>query len=100
MDAHLKLLAEAGLQVTAAEEAIAETAYGTAREALDVAEELLAQLRTGWPKMGAAERDIVGRTAAPLKARIEAAARLIPKRVALSEVAPEHDPEEDLEPAA
>lgn len=100
MDAHLKVLADAGLAVTEAEEAIGETAYGTAREALDRAGEHLAALRAAWPSMTGPERDIVGRTAAPLRARLEAAAARIPKRTALTEVAPEHDPEEDLEPAA
>ena len=82
MDTHLKLLAEASLQVTAAEEAIAETAYEQARESLEGAEAIIAG------------------TATPLKARIDAATKLIPKRVALTEVAMEADPEQEIEPAA
>jgi len=97
---HLKLLADASLQVEAAEAAIAETAYQNAREALDVAEEHLAELREAWPEMGSAERQIVGKTATPLKARIDAAAKLIPKRTTLTEVAEEADPEQEIEPAA
>jgi hypothetical protein len=100
MDTHLKLLAEASLQVTAAEEAITETAYQNAREALDLAEEQLAELREGWPTMSASERTIIAGTATPLKARIDAATKLIPKRTTLTEVAMEADPEEDVEPAA
>lgn len=100
MDTHLKLLAEASLQVTAAEEAIAETAYEQARESLEGAEAQLAQLREGWPQMSAAERTIIAGTATPLKARIDAAAKLIPKRVALTEVVMEADPEQEIEPAA
>lgn len=100
MDTHLKMLAEAGLQVEAAEAAIAETAYQNAREALDIAEEQLAALREGWPEMTTSERRIVGGTAPPLKARIEAAAKLIPKRTTLTEVAEEADPEQEIEPAA
>lgn len=100
MDTHLKLLADAGLEVSAAEEALEETAYQTAREALDRAEEHLAELRSHWPQMNEPERAIVGRTAAPLKARIEAASRRIPKHTALAVVPAEHDPEQDLDPAA
>jgi hypothetical protein len=97
---HLKLLAEASLEVTAAEEAIEETAHQTAREALDRAEEHLAELRAGWPDMNTAERDIVGKTATPLKTRMDAAAKRIPKRTTLVQVAEEPDPEQELDPAA
>jgi len=100
MDAHLKLLAEAGLHVSAAEEAVEETAHTTARDELDLAEEQLVELRTGWPSMSQAERGIVGPTAAGLKRRMDAVAARIPKRTTLSEVAGEPDPEEDIEPAA
>jgi len=100
MDTHLKLLAEAGLHVTAAEEAVAETAHQTARDELDHAEEQLAELRAGWPEMSGAERAIVGPTAKALKERMDAAARRIPKRTTLTEVAAEPDPEEEIEPAA
>lgn len=99
-DTHLKLLAEASLQVNAAEEAIAETAYQSAREALELAEEQLATLREGWPDMSTQERAIVGSTATPLKARIDAAHKQIPKRTTLTEVAEEADPEQEIEPAA
>jgi hypothetical protein len=100
MDTHLKLLAEASLHVSAAEEAIGETAFQNAREALEEAEEQLVHLRGGWPTMSTAERTIVAGTATPLKARIDAAWKLIPKRTTLTEVAMEADPEEEIEPAA
>jgi hypothetical protein len=100
MDTHLKLLAEASLHVTAAEEAVAQTAYQTAREELDRAEEQLDALRAGWPEMSGPERAIVGPTAKSLKERVDAAARRIPKRTTLSEGTAEADPEEEIEPAA
>ncbi len=100
MDAHLKLLAEAGLAAGAAEEAIEESAFGAARDLLDVAETHLATLRTLWPEMSASERSIVGKAAKPVADRVAATARRIPKRAALSEGAPELDPDEDLEPGA
>jgi len=100
MDTHLKRLAEAGLHVTAAEEAIEETAHQTARDELDRAEEELDALRASWGDMSGAERAIVGPTAKALTQRIAAAARRIPKRTTLTEVAAEPDPEEEIEPAA
>ncbi|WP_372790079.1 hypothetical protein [Paraconexibacter sp.] len=100
MDAHLKLLAEAGLAVGAAEEAVEESAYGAARDLLDVAEAHLATLRAAWPEMSTAERGIVGKAAKPVAERVAEAARRIPKRTALSEGAPEVDPDEDVEPGA
>jgi hypothetical protein len=50
--------------------------------------------------MSAPEREIIGRTAGPLRARADNLVRLIPKHTALSEGTPEHDPEQDLDPAA
>ena len=46
--------------------------------------------------MGAAERKVVGRTAAPLRERLDAARRRLPRATALVTVAPapgEEDPE-------
>jgi hypothetical protein len=48
--------------------------------------------------MSPAERTLVGRTAAPLRSRLDAAQARLPRRSALSEGAPESDPEEDAEP--
>jgi len=100
MDSHLKTLAEASLAVESAEEAIAESAYGAARELLDVAEGHLEGLRAAWPQMDGASRAIVGKTAKSIAERVAAAAKAIPKRSALSEGAPEVDPDEDVEPGA
>jgi len=100
MDTHLKLLAEAGLALGEAEAAIEEAAFGTARECVDRAEEHLAALRGAWPGMTTAERRIIGAAAKPTAERAAAAIRRIPKRAALSEGAPEVDPDEDVEPGA
>ncbi|MTD45011.1 hypothetical protein GKE82_12095 [Conexibacter sp. W3-3-2] len=100
MDAHLKLLAEAGLKIGEAEEALDEGVFTHARDLLDEAEAALAALRAAWPDMSAAERRIIGASAKPVADRAAAAAARIPRRRALSEGAPEVDPDEDVEPGA
>ena len=100
MDAHLKLLAEVSLAVERAEAAAGEGGFTGAREALDEAETGLQVLRERWPEMGAAERALVGRAAAPVKQRLDAVARGLPRQSALSQAAPEHDPEQEEDPAA
>lgn len=100
MDAHLKVLAEAGLRIGEAEEALDEGVFTQARELLDRAETALAELRAAWPQMSAAERKIIGASAKPVADRAAAAAARIPKRRALSEGTPEVDPDEDVEPGA
>jgi hypothetical protein len=100
VDAHLKLLAEVSLAVERAEAAAGEGGFTGAREALDEAEEGLQVLRERWPEMGAAERTVVGRAAAPVKQRLDRIAHNLPKPSALSQAAPEHDPEEEQDPAA
>ena len=50
--------------------------------------------------MGPAERKLVGCAAAPVRTRLDAAAAQLPRRTALSEAPPEHDAEEDVDPAA
>ena len=100
MDAHLKLLAEVSLAVGRAEAAAGEGGFTSAREALDEAETGLQALRERWPEMGTAERALVGRAAAPVKQRLDAVARGLPRQSALSQAAPEHDPEEEQDPAA
>jgi hypothetical protein len=97
---HLKVLAEASLAVERAETAAGEGAFTAAREALDEAEAELATLRERWPAMSPAERTLVGRAAAPVRRRLDALAGRMPRSSALSEVAPEHDPEEERDPAA
>jgi hypothetical protein len=100
MDAHLKVLAEVSLGVERAETAAGEGAFTAAREALDEAERGLALLRERWPEMASGERKVVGRTAAPVRQRIDALASRLPRVSALSHAAPEHDPEEEQDPAA
>jgi hypothetical protein len=97
---HLKVLAEASLAVERAETAAGEGAFTGAREALDDAERELATLRGRWPAMSTTERTLVGRAAAPVRQRLDALAKRMPKPSALSQAAPEHDPEQDRDPAA
>ena len=99
MDAYLKLLADAGLAVGGAEEAAGAGETGQAIEAIDRADEALTALRDAWPAMAPGERAIVGRTAAPLRARVDRVRGGLPKRAALSEGAPERDPDEEIDPA-
>lgn len=98
MDALLKQLAGASMAVGAGEEALAEGAPTTARDHLDEAAATLAALRERWPQLSAAERALVGRTAAPLRTRLDAALARLPKASALTDVAGEPDPEDDEEP--
>lgn len=89
MDAHLKSLADISMSLSAAEEFLDESANLNARDQLDAAAEGLAALRAQWPEMSAAERSVVGRTAAPLRDRLDAGRARLPKLSALTEVAPE-----------
>ena len=100
VDAHLKLLAEVSLAVERAEAAAGEGGFTGAREALDEAETGLQVLRERWPEMAAAERALVGRAAGPVKQRLDAVALRLPRASALSAAAPEHDPEQEEDPAA
>lgn len=100
MDELLKQLAEAGLRVGEAEEAREAGELIAAREAVDAADDALGALRTAWPTMSGPERDLVGRTAAPLRARLDAVRKALPKVTALSDGAPEADPEQDVDPEA
>jgi hypothetical protein len=100
VDKHLKLLADTGLEVTGAEEALDAGDPGPAREPLARAEDVLAGLRARWGEMTAVERAIVGPAAADLRRRVDAALARLPKRAALAEGEAEHDAEEDLDPEA
>ena len=100
MDGHLKQLAEVGLALTAGEEAIERSAFMRAAEALDHAADGLASMRARWPAMTPAERTLVGRTAAPLRVRLDRARQRLPARTAFSLAPPERDPDEDVDPAA
>jgi hypothetical protein len=98
VDALLKLAADAGVEVSAAEQALDEGMPESAREALDRAADILADLRERWPGMSAAERALVGRAAGDVRRRLDAAAARVPVRRALSEGAPEADPDQDRAP--
>jgi hypothetical protein len=100
MDDLLKLAADAGHEISTAEEALAEDAHDAARDALDRASDRLADLRARWPDMSAAERAIVGPSAKAVRARLDAAAARVPARRTLSEGSVEVDPEEEAEPDA
>jgi hypothetical protein len=98
MDDLLKLAADAGHDISTAEDAIEEGAYDTARDALDRAADLLTALRARWPEMSAPERAVVGPSAKAVRARLDAAAARIPARRTLSEAPVEIDPEQEAEP--
>jgi hypothetical protein len=100
MDAELKLLADTGLLVTEAEEALDTGDPGPARGALDRADEGLAELRRRWPALSGAQRGVVGAAAGSVRARLDTARARLPRQVALTDGAPERDPEEDAEPGA
>ena len=101
MDAHLKLLADASLAVADAEAAVEEGAFHLASERVDAARETLADLRGHWPAMSAAERRVVGGTAKPVRARLDAVAARVPRLRAVSEIpSPVVDPEQEADPEA
>jgi hypothetical protein len=99
MDAHLKLLADASLEVSAAEEALGEGAFHTARDRLDTAGVALGDLRDRWLAMSSAERMVVGPAAREVRARLDAAGARVPRLSALSVGAAVEDPEQETEPA-
>jgi hypothetical protein len=88
MDVHLKALADISMALSAAEAFLDEAANLNARDQLDTAAEGLAALRAQWPQLSTAERTLVGRTAAPLRDRLDAGRARLPKLSALVEVAP------------
>jgi len=100
VDRELKALAEVGLALTAAEAALSEGAAQAAEVRLDEADAGLEALRAVWPRLGPAERRVVGAAATPLRARSDAVRRRLPRRRALDEVVAEPDPEQERDPAA
>jgi hypothetical protein len=100
MDDLLKLAADAGHEISNAEDALDEGAHDAARDALDRAGDHLATLRTRWPEMSGPERTVIGSSAKAIRERLDAAAARIPARRTLSEAPAEVDPEEDVEPEA
>jgi hypothetical protein len=99
MDVHLKLMAEAGLALTEAEDAAGSGELGQAGEALDRADAALTDLRAAWADMARAERAVVGPAAKQLRERLDRARSRLPARRALSVGAPERDPDEEIDPA-
>jgi hypothetical protein len=99
MDAHLKLLAEAGLALIEAEEVAGDGELGQAAEALDRAELAIRDLRSAWGDMTGAQRAVVGPAAKQLRERLDRARGALPARRALSVGAPERDPDEEVDPA-
>ncbi|WCB91877.1 hypothetical protein DSM104299_00555 [Baekduia alba] len=100
MDDLLKLAADAGHEISNAEDALDEGAPDTARDALDRAADHLSTLRTRWPDMSAPERAVVGPAAKAIRERLDTAASRIPKRQTLSVTPAEVDPEQESEPDA
>jgi hypothetical protein len=99
VDAALRTLADAGLALDAAEEALSAGEATSAEEHLDAAGEALETLRAAWPDLPAAGRAIVGPAGKDVRERREALVRRLPKRRALSEGTPERaDPEQDTPP--
>jgi len=98
MDALLKLTADAGVEVSAAEEALAGGEAGAAREALDRADDALAVLRERWPAMSASERAVIGEAAGTVRARRDALAGRLPAVRTVTEGLAELDPEQERDP--
>jgi hypothetical protein len=98
MDALLKLTADAGVEVSAAEAALEEGAAGSARDALDRADDALAALCERWLQMSVAERTVIGDAAAAVRSRRDlVAAKLPPVRTVTDGVAV-LDPEQERDP--
>lgn len=98
MDALLKLAADAGVEVSAAESALADGEAGQAREALDRADDALAALRERWPEMSAAERAVIGEAAAAVRARRDHVAVRLPAVRTVTDGVVELDPEQERDP--
>ena len=98
MDALLKLAADAGVEVSAAEAALEEGAPGAARDALDRADDALAALRERWTEMSAVERTVIGEAAGAVRARRDLVAALLPPVRTVTEGVAELDPEQERDP--
>lgn len=98
MDALLKLAADAGVEVSAAEAALEEDEAGEAREALDRADDALAALRERWSEMSAAERAVIGEAAGAVRARRDLLASRLPSVRTVTDGVAEHDSEQEQDP--
>jgi hypothetical protein len=98
MDALLKLAADAGVEVSAAEAALEEGAPGAARDALDRADDALAALRERWGRMSPVERTVIGEAAAAVRARRDLVAARLPPVQTVTDGVAELDPEQERDP--
>jgi hypothetical protein len=98
MDALLKLAADAGVELSAAEAALEQGDAGEAREALDRADDALASLRERWSSMSAAERAVIGEAAGAVRARRDALAARLPPIHTVTDGVAELDPEQERDP--
>jgi hypothetical protein len=99
VDVALRTLADAGLALDAAEEALAAGEPSTAETHLETIDEALASVRARWAELPAAGRAVVGPAGKQVAERRDAIVKRLPKRRALSEGTPEApDPEEDTPP--
>jgi hypothetical protein len=98
MDDLLKLAADAGHEISTAEDALDEGAHDAARDALDRAADHLAALRARWPDMPPPQRAVVGPAAKAVRDRLDAAAARVPARRTLTDVAADVDPEQEADP--
>jgi len=98
MDDLLKLAADAGVEVSAAETALEEDAAGAARDALDRADDALAALRERWGDMSATERAVIGEAASAVRARRDLLAMQLPPVRTVTDGVAELDPEQERDP--
>jgi hypothetical protein len=98
MDALLKLAADAGVEVSAAEAALEEGAPGAARDALDRADDALAALRARWGEMSPTERAVIGEAAGAVRGRRDLVAAQLPPVHTVTEGVAELDPEQERDP--
>ncbi|MGE4426302.1 MAG: hypothetical protein AB7G37_07615 [Solirubrobacteraceae bacterium] len=98
MDVPLEELAAVSEALGRAEAAVQEAAWNGARAALDEVDGALEELRGRYRDLDARPRETVARLAAPLRARRDAVAAVIPAPRAVSEATPVHDPEQDEGP--
>lgn len=86
------------MEAGAAEEALDEGAFHTAREHLDRVDVALEELRRSWLAMSAPEREVITPAAKEIRARLDAAVARVPKVSALSQGSEVVDPEQETEP--
>lgn len=99
MDLALRTLADAGLALDAAEEALEAGEATVAEERLAEVDDHLSAVRAQWPELGAAARAVAGPAGRSVRERRDALTRRLPRRRALSESAPvEPDPDEERAP--